>query len=233
LVFSKRTARRKRGAVEITCKVGPKGRFLYPGCTNEQLPFLLPQMKQRTEGEEADQQEISPAMETTPGEGWARLRTTNGLLATPWGLVGGAQPWLRHRREQGSRSVAHVEEKTRGEGTAATGSRGRGIEQGRGAPRLGSSRVWRGRGAGQTWAQHGRREPRPGGEPGRLRRAGREPLAALAACRARLRSMASWPRCHATRKEERRGKGRRHRRGRPTYADRDEHRERRRKEHTW
>jgi hypothetical protein len=93
--FSKRTARRKRGAVEITCKVGPKGRFLFPGCMNEQLPFLLPRTKQRT-GEEAGQQEISPAMETALGEGQARLRATNDLLATPWGLVGGAQPWLRH-----------------------------------------------------------------------------------------------------------------------------------------
>jgi hypothetical protein len=34
----------KLGRVETSCKVGPKGRFLFPSCTDEQLHrcFLLP-----------------------------------------------------------------------------------------------------------------------------------------------------------------------------------------------
>jgi hypothetical protein len=57
--------------------------------TNNCLFFFHGRTQRRTEGDEAGQQEISPAMETAPGEGRARLRATNGLLAAPWGSSGG------------------------------------------------------------------------------------------------------------------------------------------------
>jgi hypothetical protein len=58
-------------------------------------------------------------------------------------MVSMAMAWPRAAsRAQG---WSHAQRRRRGAmGTAARGGRGRGVRQGRGAPRRGSSRVWRG-----------------------------------------------------------------------------------------
>jgi hypothetical protein len=151
----------------------PRTVSFFPGFarTNNCLFFFHGRTQRRTEGDEAGQQEISPAMETAPGEGRARLRATNGLLAAPWGLVGGLSHGdvvVTRRRGSPERCAAAARRAGREpRWIHATGRRVRGrrprrlslglaalsslaaapgdVGQGIGAPRRGLSRVWRGR----------------------------------------------------------------------------------------
>jgi hypothetical protein len=113
---------RNHGGKGACMWVGPTGGFLFSlvfARTNNCLFFFHRRTQRRTEGDETGQQEISPAMETAPGEGRARLRATNGLLAAPWGSSGGAQPW-----GCGGHSPARLTRAVRSGGTPGRGCAG-------------------------------------------------------------------------------------------------------------